>query len=103
MTGVLATVDNEIGMITDAVLSNPDEFIRVANRIAEGVEPATFRKEILLPYLTRAYGITAQDEQGEINLLNIMAEVEQDLVMKGNDLSGFILEGVDEAKDSFLK
>ena len=103
VTGVLAQVDNEIGMITDAVLSDPDEFIRVANRLAEGAEPATFRKEILLPYLTRAYGITAQDEQSEIDLLNIMAEVEQELVMKGNDLSGFILEGVDEAKDSFLK
>ena len=103
MTGILNSVDDEIGAITDAVLSDPDEFIRIANRIAESAEPATFRKEIMLPYLTRSYGIVAQDEEAEIELLNILGEVEQELVMKGNDLKGFIIEGIEEAQDSFLK
>ena len=103
VTGILNSVDDEIGAITDAVLSDPDEFIRIANRIAESAEPATFRKEIMLPYLTRSYGIVAQDEEAEIELLNILGEVEQELVMKGNDLKGFIIEGIEEAQDSFLK
>ena len=58
---------------------------------------------MILPYLTRMYGITAQGEEGEIALLQILAEVEQDIAEKGNDVLDFIEEGVDEAQDSFLK
>jgi hypothetical protein len=49
------------------------------------------------------YGITAQGEEGEIDLLNILAEVEQTLAESGNDVLEFIEEGVDEAQESFLK
>lgn len=103
VTGVLGSVDSEIGQITDAVLADPDYFVEVANRIASNAEPSTLRKEVILPYLTRMYGVTAQGEEGEIALLQILAEVEQDIAEKGNDVLNFIEEGVDEAQDSFLK
>lgn len=85
------------------MLSDPDYFIEVANRIASSAEPSTLRKEVILPYLTRMYGITAQGEEGEIALLQILAEVEQDIAEKGNDALDFIEEGVNEAQDSFLQ
>jgi hypothetical protein len=103
VTGVLGSLDSEIGQITDAVLADPDYFLEVANRIALNAEPSTLRKEVILPYLTRMYGITAQGEEGEIDLLNILAEVEQTLAESGNDVLEFIEEGVDEAQESFLK
>ena len=103
VTGVLGSLDSEIGQITDAVLSDPDYFLEVATRIANNAEPTTLRTEVILPYLTRMYGITAQGEEGEIELLNILAEVEQTMAESGNDVLEFIGDGVDEAKDSFLK
>ncbi|MAJ23834.1 MAG: hypothetical protein CMI75_08680, partial [Candidatus Pelagibacter sp.] len=103
VTGVLGSIDSEIGQITDAVLADPDYFVEVANRIASNAEPSTLRKEVILPYLTRMYGITAQGEEGEVALLNILAEVEQTMAESGNDVLEFIQEGVDEAQDSFLQ
>lgn len=103
ITGVLNKLDTDFAMITDNILSNPDEFVRIANRIANNAEPSTFRKEVLLPWFTRSYGLAVKDENDEIELLKIMAEIEQQVYMEGNDIKDIIKEGVDEAQDSFLQ
>ena len=88
-------------MITDAVLSDPDEFIRVANRLAEGSRtPLPLEKKYYFSIITRALWHYQAKWNSRSSKYHGSRTREGREEMTYQVLS---LEGVEEAKDSFLK
>ena len=83
--GVIRSLDTEIAQITDEMLSNPEEFIRIANKVTREQLP-TDVQDILWSYMVRVGIYNEDNEKERSEFIRALAEVELEIDQKLIDL-----------------
>lgn len=74
-SGVIRNLDTEVAAITDDMLSNPEEFIRVANKVTKDQLPMEVQ-DLLWTYFVRVGIYNEDNEQERTEFIRALADVE---------------------------
>ena len=74
-SGVIRSLDTEVGAITDDMLANPEEFVRIAKKVTKDQLP-TDVQDVLWAYFTRVGVYNEDNENEKQEFMKALADVE---------------------------
>ena len=74
-SGVIRNLDTEVGAITDDMLANPEEFVRIAKKVTKDQLP-TDVQDVLWAYFTRVGVYNEDNENEKQEFMKALADVE---------------------------
>ena len=84
-SGVIRSLDTEVGAITDDMLANPEEFVRIAKKVTKDQLP-TDVQDVLWSYLTRVGVYNENNENEKKEFIEALADIELQMTENIMDL-----------------